>query len=110
MKRRKRPSEAEDFYKKLRTQEGCEVLRGGWPDFLVINPDGSIELVEVKSVHYVSGCRVLDKLSYDQERIHKVLKKMGIKVSVFYYNKNNQEELNRLEKVQKFIQRIVPEA
>jgi len=49
---------------------GYTVLRNGWPDFLVCGPDG-IFAVEVKTGK--------DKLSREQEAIHKALEQAGVR-------------------------------
>jgi hypothetical protein len=39
---------SESVFETLAISKGCKVLRGGWPDFAIIGPDGSLFCVEVK--------------------------------------------------------------
>ncbi len=51
---------------------GYVVLRRGWPDFLVIGPQGETFAVEWKEI------ATRDRLTVDQERMHEAFALMGI--------------------------------
>ena len=66
--------------KRLREQleaEGCTVHTKGWPDFIVVYPDGRIKAIEVKST--------CDVVRPHQQAIHKALRVAGVEVEVVYF-------------------------
>lgn len=67
-------TEKQFYYHK--TAAGFTVLRGGWPDFLVIAPDGKTSAAEIKSGS--------DRVSPAQARMHAALERAGIPVTVVY--------------------------
>lgn len=69
-------NEFELFIKEWIEEKGMSALKRGWPDFLCIDGDGSIFAIEAKAIG--------DKLSEDQIKMHKQLRKAGIHVSVVY--------------------------
>jgi hypothetical protein len=96
--------ESEDFFHKLKIQEGCEVFKRGWPDFLVINPDGTFEFVEVK----VKYNRQTEPISPSQKKMHEALKRIGIEVKVFYYDKTYPTfKPVKKEEPEKFFERVL---
>jgi hypothetical protein len=60
------------------TEQGYEVLRNGWPDFILVHK-------ETRRKRFVECKRPdpLDVLSPSQEKMHKALDECGIKVEVF---------------------------
>lgn len=56
------------------TRDGCRVLRGGWPDFLVKRPDGTIRGIEVKTP--------TDSLRPLQIVMHQLLKEAGVNIEI----------------------------
>jgi hypothetical protein len=58
-------------------EQGCEVLTSGWPDFCVVKKTGDV--VEVRFIE-VKGRG--DILRPSQQKIHKILRMLGIEVEV----------------------------
>lgn len=59
---------------------GWEVVRGGWPDFMILK-DSEIVLVEVK-IKRSEGNYIASKLTSTQLRVLRMLEKHGLKVRV----------------------------
>lgn len=63
------------------TRQGFQLLNTGWPDFLVLAPDGRpLVAVEVKGPG--------DELSYDQQVMHAALRGLGVEVHVLHTTQN----------------------
>jgi hypothetical protein len=69
-------NKAEDKFRKLISQRGCEVHRAGWPDFLLTTASGKAFCVEVKAD--------ADRLSAAQIRCFTALEAAGIYVRVWW--------------------------
>ncbi len=70
-----------------RLQEcGHSILRGGWPDLLVIDPTGKIFALEVKSP--------VDKLTEIQKKVHAILNEVGLNVFVARLNSHHHRGPN----------------
>lgn len=70
-----------------------EVLRSGWPDFLLYNKHTNEAIfLEVKS-HNKSG-----SLSKEQKKIHKVLKKLGLNVQIIKVGANTEKHRESIRK------------
>lgn len=64
-------TKGENQIKQRATEKGYEVLRNGWPDFLLYKVlENKAVFVEVKSKK--------DKISKSQKRMAEVLKKLGL--------------------------------
>lgn len=65
---------AEYLVKEALERRGCEVIRHGWPDFLVKEPDGRVYALEVKSSE--------DGINAAQAKLHAMLGEAGFPVRV----------------------------
>jgi len=57
-------------------ESGCEVFHRGWPDLLVVDPQGKIRAIEVK--------RPNGSLTEDQIAVHTILRSLGLTVEVIH--------------------------
>jgi hypothetical protein len=73
-----RTSSAETHLREQLEAEGCTVHTKGWPDFLVVYPNGCIKAIEVKSTS--------DVVRPHQQAIHKALRAAGVEVEVIYFD------------------------
>jgi hypothetical protein len=67
---------AEEKFLHLIKSRKCEVIRAGWPDYLLFTKEGNPFMVEVKSKN--------DRLSLRQITMFTALNRMNIKVFVFW--------------------------
>jgi len=74
----------------LKQEFGCQLLRKGWPDFLVIKPNGKIFCVEVK--------KSFGHLKEHQEKVIVILKDFGIPCYVQRGEKISEEIKEELGK------------
>jgi len=72
--------DSEKAIKKLLERRGYKVLKDGYPDFLTITPNGTLEFVEVKSG--------MDRLSRKQKDVFRLLEKFGM--TVYIYNEKGE--------------------
>lgn len=72
------PSEAAFLGYAKKTSPNAKILRGGWPDFLMIDEDGSLCCVEVKSW--------ANKLRSNQLACIKALELVGVQTLIFRSN------------------------
>ena len=79
-----RTSPAEKWLRAKLEAEGCNVHTKGWPDFLVVYPDGRVKAIEVKSGS--------DFVKPDQAAVHEILRALGIEVEVVYVNLEQERE------------------
>ncbi len=70
---------------------GWDVLRSGWPDFLLYNKyTNEAIFLEVKSFG--------DCLSKDQKKMHKVLRQLGFDVRMIRVGKNTEKHRKFIKK------------
>ena len=66
-------------------EQGCEVLTSGWPDFCVVKKTGDtteVRFIEVKG----RG----DALRPSQQKLHKILRILGMEVEVIQEDANHR--------------------
>lgn len=71
-------------------KRGYVILKSGWPDFLVIPPEGRPYCIEVKSM--------FDRLKPNQRRMIYVLKKLGIETYISFDGEWRDPYANHQEK------------
>lgn len=72
------------LYLALKEKYDCEILRRGWPDFLVITANGKIFCIEEKG-------RLFGGLTIFQKKVHSFLKSLGVEVFISRKGELNQE-------------------
>lgn len=65
---------SERRYAQAREQAGYKVFYGGWPDFLMVAPDGTVSFVELKDAG--------DVVRPNQAAMHAALTNAGLTVAV----------------------------
>ena len=63
---------------------GCKVLQRGWPDLLIVDPDGKVRAVEVK--------RPGGSLSADQVVVFDILRSIGLTVEVIHESNKKEQQ------------------
>ena len=71
---------------------GWDVLRNGWPDFLLYDKNtNQAILIEVKS------CNKSGVLSKEQKKMHKILRKLGLNVQTIQVGANIEKQRQRIK-------------
>lgn len=65
-------------------QQGCLVFQRGWPDLLVVEPNGKVRAIEVK--------RPYGRLSVEQIEVIKILKSIGLEIDIMYETNEQGEQ------------------
>jgi hypothetical protein len=72
-------TDSEEIVARDLVAQGARIYHTGWPDFLVLFPDGRIKCVEVKSEQ--------DTVKADQNAVHEILRQAGLTVEIVGTNK-----------------------
>ena len=66
-------------------QEGCRVFQRGWPDLLVVDPEGNVRAIEIKNPR--------GQLSTEQVEVIAILRSIGMNVEVIYETNEQEADL-----------------
>ena len=82
-------------------ERGCKVLNKGWPDFLVVDPSGSVFCIEEKS-EPIGGIRK------HQKEVHAILQSINVPVFISRKGQLNNDILEIIERsgVRNFYEKI----